>query len=305
MVKSVRTILFILLIVSICQLTTVPQSRQKPEPPPLTVPKIDLESTIVVCIDCERRAPSGRSAGGAGLSRRKGFDPATHKKLEQIKLIKTEYIDQLRWALYAQDYYHQFQSKAHFDNCDFDGSMDYINELIKETDQVMELAQKYNKSGDVPKADNMVKQAFFSLGQILHGLQDFYAHSNYVELMRKEIKDFSEVTIIPLWVRDGRSKIKDLRDKGLVSGYVYWGLPQKCDRDVLSHRDLAKDTIKTKAGKIIVGEWGNITQYEAAFRLAQTASYEFVMYAFDRWPLLKEKGGNYVAYEVFQERRGI
>ena len=301
MVKSVRTI-FPILIVFICQLATVPQSRQKPAPPPLTVPKIDLDSTEVVCIDCERRLPSR-----PGVRRKSGkvFDLDSHTKLEQVKLIKTEYVDQLRWALYAQDGLHQFESKAHFDNCDFDGGVNYIDELIKEADQVMELAQKYNDRGDIPKVNNMVKQAFFILGQILHGLQDFYAHSNYVELMRKDFQDFREVAMIPLWAGEGRGKIKELRNKGLVSGYVFWGFPKKCGGDVPSHNAMAKDSIKMKAGKIIIGEWGNITQHEAAFRLARTASFEFVRYAFSRWPLLREKGGSYVAYEVFQERRGI
>ena len=60
----------------------------------------------------------------------------------------------------------QLNSAFHFDGCDFLGSTNHINELYKKI-----------------SAEDLTKpQARIDFGQILHTVQDFYSHSNWIEL---------------------------------------------------------------------------------------------------------------------------
>jgi hypothetical protein len=70
-------------------------------------------------------------------------------------------------------------------------------------------------------ATNDAKRAeFYTLfGQILHALQDFYSHSNYIELNMRDNPRIRSLSDIPLinWTN---------RPAGLKTGYFYWrGLP--------------------------------------------------------------------------------
>ncbi len=282
--RNKLTFLCLIAFLSLCQPAAISLSQEKtpPPPPPEAVPPLNIDAATVVCIDCD-----------------KPFGFKGHKQVNKMALIKNEYIGQLHKAMYLQDTYHQFQSKAHFDNCDFEAAMNYIDELVKEADKFIESA---GKKQDV-EVD--VKKAFFSLGQALHAIQDFYAHSNYVELMRANYTDYRKIPRILVWTVEGQQMVLDWKTKGLFSGFVSWGFPKKCDEGVPEHADLAKDSAKTKSGMIKVKEWENLTQYEVALYLAQRASYDFIKFAFTRWPLLKDKCGNVMAFDVFQERRGI
>lgn len=286
--KKLR-LLGLIAFLSLCQPVPISLSQEKtaPPPPPEEVPPLKLDSATVVCIDCD-----------------KPFSFKGHKQANK-NLIKNEYIGQLHKAMYVQDLYHQFQSKAHFDNCDFEGSMGYLGELVKEADKFIEGAQQKQKAGMNQDVEAEVKKAFFCIGQALHAIQDFYAHSNYVELMRENYKEYTGIPRIPVWTVEGHKIVLDWQTKGLLSGYVSWGFPKKCNEGVPTHSDLAKDSATTKEGKIKVKAWENLTQYEVAVYLAQRASYDFIKFAFTRWPLLKDKGGNVMAFDVFQERRGI
>jgi hypothetical protein len=93
---------------------SMPASTVKPPPPPAEVPDIRKVNPPVLCVDCDRP-----------------FDTTTHKNVLE-GLVNNPYVGELRKALYLQDTYHQFQSKAHFDNCDFDSAAGYITELLDE-----------------------------------------------------------------------------------------------------------------------------------------------------------------------------
>ena len=89
-------------------------STQTQPPPPETLPDMRETKPIVLCVDCD--AP---------------FDLPTHKEVLE-GLLDNCYVGQLRQALYLQDIINQFESKAHFDNCDFDSATSYITSLLEE-----------------------------------------------------------------------------------------------------------------------------------------------------------------------------
>jgi hypothetical protein len=145
--------------------------------------------------------------------------------------------------------------------------------------------------------------AFFALGQAMHGIQDFYAHSNFVELQAPKVKDVTDLELVPLWTTHGRERIAALQKEGLVSGYVWWGFPQRCPQGTPSHEALAKDTAQTSSGKRPISHLKNISQYKVAEFLARESTLKFLGYAFKRWPLLKELNGQYVVFEAQVDRR--
>ncbi|HEY0434375.1 MAG TPA: hemopexin repeat-containing protein [Chitinophagaceae bacterium] len=65
-------------------------------------------------------------------------------------------------------------SDAHCDNCDWDGTADWI---VTHREQAAIAALRYHNS----KLDADYQDFFFHFGFILHAIQDFYAHSNWVE----------------------------------------------------------------------------------------------------------------------------
>ncbi|MGJ0514364.1 MAG: HET-C-related protein [Methylomicrobium sp.] len=133
-------------------------------------------------------------------------------------LVNNSYIGELRKALYLQDSFHQFESKAHFDNCDFDGAIAYIDSLLEEVNEHVNDAQKAKNAGDLAIAKAAVHEAFFAIGQALHAVQDFYAHSNYVELTEKSVNRVTDLEVIVPWRSAGKTRIKQLRQNGGKDG---------------------------------------------------------------------------------------
>ncbi len=267
--------------------STAASGPKRPPPPPAEVPDIRKANPPVLCVDCDRP-----------------FDTATHKKVLE-GLVSNPYIGELRKALYWQDTYHQFESKAHFDNCDFDSAAGYITELLAETGTHVEAAAKAKTAGDKSATQKSALSAFFSLGQALHGTQDFYAHTNYVELHAPKAKKVTDIPLLFPWRPEGRTRIKELRQTGLISGFVFWGVPQECPSGTVSHGNLAKDTGDTKSGKVAVAHLQNTSQYKIAVYLAREASLQLLVDAFQKWPLLKELNGEAVALDVLVDRRGV
>lgn len=277
------------------------RGRRPPPPPPASVPPLTRE--VLEKRGVERFNAEERGAGDVPPTRKRSaeFDPSEHERLNE-QVVESPYARELWSALYLQDTYHQRESKAHFDNCDFEGGIAYINQLLAECDKFVNSSEAHKRAGRSRLADIQMRRAFFSLGQILHAVQDFYAHSNYVELMRDEGRAIDDVRPVPLWLPEGRDEVARLRSRGLVSGYVWWGRPKRCAGGVLGHAQLAKDSADSPAGRVVVARWENLTQHDAAYRLARAASSEFLDYAFGRWPALGE-GSRVVAFKVFQDRR--
>lgn len=263
----------------------------KPPAPPVEIPDLRTANPVIVCGNCDQP-----------------FDPSTHKEVLE-GLVSNKYIGELRKALYLQDTYHQFESKAHFDNCAFNEAIEYIDSLLAEVDGHVKGAQAAKDHGDVAAKDASLLKAFFALGQALHGVQDFYAHSNYVELSVERVKRSTDIEVIAPWKKEGKERIADLvgnsPGKRLVSGFVFWGFPQTCTTGTLSHADLAKDKATTPSGKVKVAHLENRSRYQIAVQLAREASQELIDYSFRRWPLMKEANGKNVAFEVLVDRRGL
>jgi hypothetical protein len=268
--------------------TALAQTPPLPRPPTPTIaiPPLEQSKSEPFCIGC---LP---------------FEPKAHKA-QLAKLVGNTYVGELRKALYMQDGVHQFESRAHFDNCDFGNSIAYVQALLAEVGHKVELAKIAAGKGDAAGKETRIREAFFALGQALHGTQDFYAHSNYVETHVGAVKKIQEVKVVPIWTAVGADQVKVLEKGGLKSGYVYWGFPQNCSTKSPSHAELAKDSEKTVSGKIRVTHLQNISQFTAAQFLARRASIDLVAYAFDQWPLLKEMNGEVVAFEVLLENRNL
>lgn len=262
-------------------------ARKKPEPPSGTVPPIEQVKPPVLCVDCDQP-----------------FDMDTHKQVLE-SLATNPYLAELRKALYQQDIIHQFESKAHFDNCDFDSATAYVTSLLDEAGTYVDKAQKAKDAGDQVKMKDAAGDAFFAIGQALHAVQDFYAHTNYVEMQAPKAKRVTDIEVIAPWRPKGRDRINELRKEGLYSGYVFWGVPQLCPDNTTSHGDLAKDTANTKSGEKKLPNLQNISQYKVAVFLAREASLGLMEDAFKRWPLLKQLNGQHVAFETLVDRRGI
>ena len=256
----------------------------KPLPPVFEVPKFN-EGTTVVCVSCDQP-----------------FEFPGHEKAFK-DLLSNPYVSELRKAMYWQDTYHQFESKAHYDNCDFDGATNYIDELLQEVGKHASDAQHSHDMSDDIAAKKITVNAFFSLGQALHAIQDFYAHSNYVELKAKTAKNFDEIPLIHPWTESGKIHISELRKKGLVSGVVSWGVPKKCEKGTLSHKQLSKDTNKTLSGKEKLPSLENNLQYDVALYLARETSKNLIIYALKTWPILKTMNGANVAFDTLIEKR--
>ena len=77
-------------------------------------------------------------------------------------LASNPYAKELRRALFYQDSVHQFESKAHFDNCDFDGASTYVDALLGEADGHVLSAQAAKAKKDPAAMAAAGEKAFFA-----------------------------------------------------------------------------------------------------------------------------------------------
>ncbi len=262
-------------------------TAKPPSPPPADVPDLRTSKPTVVCVGCDQP-----------------FDASTHQKILEA-LAKNPYLSEMRRAQYFQDTFHQFESKAHFDNCDFDDAESYLTELMDGVRLHAEEALAAKAKGDTAGVDVAVKAAFFSIGQALHGTQDFYAHTNYVELTASKASRIDSIELIKPWTKSGRDRIAALRAQGLISGYVFWGVPQQCLSGGISHAKLAKDSQDTDSGKIALPNLQNLSQYKVAVFLARETSLKLLEDVYKKWPILKEVSGENAFFDVLIDRRSI
>jgi len=218
---------------------------------------------------------------------RRGFKLTLHEALAKGTVGRT-CSNLLVRAQWNQDVVHFFDSKAHFDNCAFGPSVTYVQSLLAEAGRA---------------ADRRDRDATLStLGQVLHAIQDFYAHSNYVELSAASVSRFDQVTPVRVWEPGAQEKVADQVRRGLVSGVWSFSSPQQCLAGARTHDELAKDGPSTDAGQESIAQW-NMTAFQAAYRLADLSSAEFLGSAFRKWPFLEEACGPVLGYAVFVDRR--
>ncbi len=140
------------------------------------------------------------------------------------------------------------ESQLHFDNCCFEDGAEYIEEKWRRIE-----------AGN-PSAES----ALGTLGLILHTVQDFYAHSTWVELHKYEAP-------IPIWNLDVGTL-----PSGIVSGTSELGQPKRCLGDTPTHKQLNKDDPESDTGKIIVSSGPNQgkSMFDLAYNAALSASIE-------------------------------
>ena len=204
--------------------------------------------------------------------------------------------EELAKAQWEQDIMLQVWAPAHFDNCTFDKSLNYIKEKLEEVDRLIGL------KNTLPKDDAL--NAMYLLGQALHGVQDFYAHTDYLELQQKlNPTNFSKVKSIDVWRNDDSMKgVHALVNEGLVSGRVWWDFPHECPDSVKTHGEMAKEAGVADSNKPIAG-WGNRTLYTAALDLARQSSERYILDAFSRWKVLSSACGNAISFILMVDNR--
>jgi hypothetical protein len=198
------------------------------------------------------------------------FALATHRSLAKAAVACSA---QLVNAQYRQDILLQFDGRAHFDNCAFDDTFKYIDSEIAAID-------------GLPKTPDKAPDAMSHLGRILHAVQDFYAHSNWLELKSQAGDKLDPRLVVPVWTDAGRATL--LHTAGLVTGYVWWDGPKRCKKDEPTHSQLNKDTVDSS---IALPAW-SMTGYGAALAVAEWASAELLRWAYARWPYLRQGCGD-------------
>lgn len=112
----------------------------------------------------------------------------------------------------------QYGSELHFDNCAFALGVERINNLW----QLIESNEQGNRH--------------IVFGTMIHTVQDFYAHSTWIELHENQ-------SLIPVWNLNLNSLPTDI-----LSGTWQLGNPKKCGQNAPTHDQLNKDSrIRTKA----------------------------------------------------------
>jgi hypothetical protein len=124
--------------------------------------------TTAVCVSI--------SSGGAAA-----FLEPIHENITGASLafIKESYLDRIQAGNVKQDgLLDSLNAMEHFDGCFFRNNVEYINEQYK--DEVLPRVNPFNNDYD---------RAAFEFGKLLHGAQDFYSHSNWVESGGRELFD--------------------------------------------------------------------------------------------------------------------
>lgn len=236
------------------------------------------------------------------LSADRPFSIGKHAELSPAGMLCSEAINR---SIYRQDILHAFESRAHFDNCAFNESLTYLQQLIAKSDRIIVASRS---SSDERARQAAAQMAMGVLGQAAHAIQDFYAHSNYVELMG-EAADRPSATIqlrvVPVWLEtEGAAEIDALVKRGLVSGRVFWAEPKRCVSSAPTHGQLAKDSPQTTAGKQ-PSAWAGQNRFSVAYVLALRATADFFAWSAKKWPELPTLCGGEITVIPGLDRREV
>jgi hypothetical protein len=145
----------------------------------------------------------------------------------------------------------QFDSALHFDNCAFAPGAQRIDELW----QLIE-------SGTIQQ------NPYVLFGTMIHTVQDFYAHSNWVELHVAE-------SPVPVW-----DLVVQSLPAAIVSGTFFLDTPKLCGPDAPTHAQLNKDNPDSPEGSKVVQSGPN--QGQTLFTLAFAAALQATRVQFER-----------------------
>lgn len=254
----------------------------------------------------EWKGTNFNTAHSASVSSVRPFDPSIHEKMTPTGAVCTE---QLNAAIYRQDVLHAFESRAHYDNCAFELANDYILSLLAKSEHAF--SQRPDQLADAERVPQNILDGMLFLGQILHAIQDFYAHSSYVEFIQQQevIPELEQnIPVILLWTDQGQRQLIKYADQGLRSGKVWWTFPQHCKGDTPTHSDLAKDSPSTPAGskesvwKRAVGTRFQ-NNYNIAYNLAHRSTRGFLQWSGKHWPIIEKYCGKTLKYIITRDLR--
>lgn len=179
------------------------------------------------------------------------FIPTYHTDITSTAnhgFLNSENLSKVIVANEAQDLI-QNQSKLHFDNCCFKEGGEHIKEEWKNIEV---------------ETDHLSGNALTAFGRLLHTVQDFYSHSNWVEIHRS-------CDPIPVWDLD----LENL-PLGIVSGTWSLGSPKHCSENAPSHSQLNKDKPDSEEGSKTVSTGPNKgkTLFSLAREIAICATLE-------------------------------
>jgi hypothetical protein len=189
------------------------------------------------------------------------FETSIHTSIVREGSLPSACVELLARAQWRQDVVLSTWAPAHFDNCRFDDSAQYIAALLGDAE-----AAVARRDRDTMMVD---------LGRALHAVQDFYAHTNYVELMAHDIPSFADVPVVDVWHAGARDRLHALAAKGLVSGEVWWEAGSVCAPPLRTHAELNKDSPKSAEGGKLAAPW-DMTGFRAAHELALRATHEYL-----------------------------
>jgi hypothetical protein len=136
---------------------------------------------------CSGADPSGAWEGDPGTSD-EAFSThpgePNHEEITALGLsfLRPELVTAIQAANVATDVEHALDNANHFDDCNFTGGSKVVQ------DSQAEAVAQLNPSVATPEADLAAVRAF---GRSLHAVQDFYAHTNWVELGGTALVDSS------------------------------------------------------------------------------------------------------------------
>ena len=145
----------------------------------------------------------------------------------------------------------QFHSELHFDNCAFGPGVQRIRSLW----QLIE-------------SPSVEQNPFVLFGTLTHTVEDFYAHSNWVELHQGESQ-------VPVWDLDLASLPPQI-----VSGTFLLDSPKLCGPGAPTHEQLNKDSPTSSEGGKVVQSGPN--QGRKLFDLAFDAAVRATRVQFER-----------------------
>ena len=217
------------------------------------------------------------------------FDLKVHFSLGTPAGVCSNY---LNYAAVVQDIVYASASAAHFDNCAFAEGLDYISRLTDAAERELDPAFKGWVKGQTPSADAVqrVHAGMFRLGQALHAVQDFYAHSNYLELQinGKTAVTAADVQHLNFFRAAADARVLDLaKSGGLVSGTWPIGGPKQCRAGSATHQQLAKDSPADGKGSERPSADSRTYHFLASI-LARRSTEQFLSDAALRWPLITQ-----------------
>ncbi len=208
--------------------------------------------------------------------------------LDQQNLKRWEKI--LNKATWHQDLLNFFSAPHHFENCCLPEGIAQINKHLTaiEADYL-----RLRQSITLKQQSQLKEKIIFRSGRILHSVQDFFAHSNFVELMQEKHSTIEEVLTPDFWTPNGQGQILQLIKNGLISEKFFFSFPRRCQGNSTNYRQLGKDNPKKAGGKKIIN-WRNrhtgrnFTGFEAAMYVAEKSTYHVLFQLFSKFRLLTE-----------------